>query len=48
MQKKKLVWRTCLEWWVVSKGCQLKDDDTDFNEDNEGTILKSSFIDFKK
>ena len=48
MQKKKLVWRTCLGWWVVSKGCQPKDDDSDFDENNEVTILKSSFIDLKK
>ena len=35
-------------WWVVSKGCRPEDDDTDFDKDNEVTILKSSFIDLKK
>ena len=33
---------------MVNKGCQPKDDGADFDEDNEVTILKSSFIDFKK
>ena len=33
---------------MVSKGCRPKDDGTDFDEDNEVTILKSSFIDFSK
>ena len=36
-----------LGWWVVSKGCRPKDDSTNFDEDNEVTILKSSFIDLK-
>ena len=33
---------------MVSKGCQPKDNGTDFDEDNEVTILKSFFIDFSK
>ena len=33
---------------MVSKGCRLKDDDTDFDEDNEVIILMPSFIDLKK
>ena len=33
---------------MVSKECRPKDDDTDFDEDNEVTILKSFFIDFSK
>ena len=32
---------------MVSKECRPKDDDTDFDEDNEVSILKSSFIDLK-
>ena len=31
---------------MVSKGCQPEDDSTDFDEDNEVTILMPSFIDF--
>ena len=33
---------------MVSKGCQPKDNGTDFDEDNEVTILIPSFIDFFK
>ena len=33
---------------MVSKGCRPKDDGTDFDEDNEITILMPSFIDFRK
>ena len=35
-------------WWLGSKGCRLEDDGTDFDEDNEVTILIPSFIDFFK
>ena len=28
---------------MVSKGCRLEDDGTDFDKDNEVTILKPSF-----
>ena len=31
---------------MVSKGCRLEDDGTDFDKDNEVTILMPSFIDF--
>ena len=34
-------------WWVVSKGCWPEDDSTNFDEDNEVTILMPSFIDLK-
>ena len=33
---------------MVSKGCRPKDDGTDFDKDNEITILMPSFIDFRK
>ena len=32
---------------MVNKGYQPKDDGADFDEDNEVTILKFSFIDLK-
>ena len=31
---------------MVSKGCRPEDDGTDFDKDNEVTILKPSFIAF--
>ena len=33
---------------MVSNGCHPEDNGTDFDEDNEVTILMPSFIDLKK